>query len=268
MKGMVIIMNLKAKIQKRLSALSFIVAYLLMVVAHLFIDSFIPSLQISLLTTMLPFIILGFIIDFLINRNDKIKHSYALAAKILPIGIFLVIIISTALEMIDRKPLELFNYFIWLFVSVPFMIASYNKDEHRKRVLYAGIGLAFIVIIYLYLTTQTKQLNTGYGSVIYFFSIFMMLYAASSIRKLPFISSIIGVLFAIALLWIKFLPSSTKANVYGWDYDIYFQFELILVVTFILCIIVRLVAEFLGTGTFHSESIKKEPKSSLMNMIK
>ena len=68
-----------------------------------------------------------------------------------------------------------------------------------------------------------------------------MFYAASAFKNLFYIGAIIGGIDAIILYFLRMNPLSEKGKTLGWDYDIAFNFELIIIITFILCILLCLL---------------------------
>lgn len=248
-------MNKKsAFIQRNLSALTFIVIYLFMVIMHLFIDSFVFINQLELLTTFLPFIVIGMILDFILRRNQTLDKTIRIAAQLLPACIFGMQGISALLELAGRDSYDLFGYLIWLFLAAPFFIASYNKEGNKPKMIYSIIGAGLIVVIYMYLTTKTNELNEGSGAVIYFISYFFMFYAASGIRKLPYLGAILGISNAAALLLFRYSPITDAAKIHGWDYDIVSNLETLLILTSILCILLCFFA-FLQKREVKTEKI-------------
>ncbi|HWT27640.1 MAG TPA: hypothetical protein VN131_06845 [Mobilitalea sp.] len=231
-------------IQRNLTTLIFIAIYLGMVLIHLFLEAFIPIVQFDLFTTMLPFIIFGVILDFILSRNNTLTKSYKMVAQIIPAGVFVLQGISTINMASGRDDIKAFNYLIWLFVVVPLFIASYQKEGHKYRMIFSLIGIGLIAVVYLYLTTITDSLDEGSGAVVYFISYFCMIYAASSIRRLPYLGTVIGAANAIALLWLRYFPFTTDAKSHGWDYDIAFSFELLIILSILACLFIRFIAVF------------------------
>ncbi|MDF2485030.1 MAG: hypothetical protein K0R46_1198 [Herbinix sp.] len=77
-------------IRRNLSAVSLIAIYVITVMIHLFADSFILINQIGILVTMLPFILLGLVLDFILRHNKTIDNGIRLLAGIMPAAIFAV----------------------------------------------------------------------------------------------------------------------------------------------------------------------------------
>ncbi|MHB8131136.1 MAG: hypothetical protein ACYDEX_19320 [Mobilitalea sp.] len=231
-------------IQRNFSTITLIAIYLIMVVTHLFYDSFVLEDQLILIITMLPFIMIGLILDFILRRNLALNKSIRIVAQLLPSGIFGMQLISTFLIYAEKEPSDLFNYLIWLFLALPFFIASYNKEGHKHKMISSLIGAGLIAVVYLFLTTQTDLLNEGSGAIIYFTSYFLMLYAASGIRKLPYLGIVLGVLNTVALLWLRYMPVTEDAINHGWDYDIFTNVELLIMGTLLLCILIRFLEVF------------------------
>lgn len=234
-------MSKKSFILRNLSTTIFLVVYLCLVVVHISNDGFILENQIGLLITMLPFVLFGVVLDFLGKRNKTLEAWIRILAQLLPLGIFLMQIVSTVFLYLGKESYDIFNYLIWLFLTVPLFIISYEKDEFRPKILKSTIGTGAIAVVYVYLTIQTKNLDGGYGAMIYFVSYFLMLYLATGIKKAPYLGTAIGIINAILLLLLRYVPMTADAKSFGWDYSISFHFELLVITTFIICILIRLV---------------------------
>ncbi len=246
-------MNIKSTFSQRyLSTITLIAIYLIMVIIHIFYDSFILTDQLVLIVTMFPFIIIGFILDFLFRRNQTKDKTIRIFAQLLPAGIFGMQAISTVLSYAGEDSVSLFNYLIWIFLSLPFFIVSYNKEQHKSKMLYSIIGAGLFAAVYLFLTTQTDQMEEGSGAVIYFISYFLMIYAASGIQKLPLLGTALGILNAVALLWLRYAPTAETVKSRGWDYEIFSSIEFLLVGTFLVSVLIRL------WETFQKKEMKTE----------
>lgn len=231
-------------ISRNLSAITLFLFYIILAVYHIIEDSFLWEDQLSLIIVMAPFVIIGAINDLLIKRRPGIDKTLRIVAQLLPSGVFVMQVISNMMLTLDKEPSELFHYLIWLFLALPFLITSYVKEEHKPKLIFSIIGTVFVAAIYLYLTTMTDELNEGSGAVILFFSFFSVLYAASGLRKLPYLGAIIGILNAAAMLWLRYFPSTEAARMYGWDYDIASNVEILMILTLIVCILLRFFASF------------------------
>jgi hypothetical protein len=158
----------------------------------------------------------------------------------MPLGIFIMMFVSTIFLYAAEVTLTAFNYLFWLFISLPFFMASYQKDGSRPRILHSLIGTGAIAVAYMFLTTQTDTLNKSYGAIIILASDFFMLYVASGINRLRYIGLGLGVLNAVMMILLRYFPISIPAKTYGWDYDISNKIELLMISTFLFCILVRL----------------------------
>lgn len=232
--------NKTAFIRRHLSALVFSSIYLIIILVHLFLESFIPEIQMDMLMVMLPFILLGGILDYIISRNTVLPKTYRIYVQLLPAGVFILYALTALLVAIGREPSDIFNYLFWLFITAPFFIASYNKEGHRNRLISALIGTALVALAYLYLTTMTQNLDGGSGLIIYLISYFAMLYSASGIKRMPFLSTVIGAANAVILLLFYKYPSTDTLQAGGWDFDIAENFEILMLEFFILCILICL----------------------------
>ena len=237
-------MNKKASfLFNNLSAIALALVYLCLVVMHLIIDGFILVNQLGLIMTMIPFLLIGIALDYLLKGNPQLTRGVRIFAQLLPLGVFLMQIITTVFLYLDRDSYEVFDYLIWIFLSLPFFISSYEKDGMRPRVIKTIYGTGAVVIVYVFLLTQTKELTYGISEFIYFVFYFLILFIVSGNRKFPYIGTVIGILNAAALLLMRYLPFTENAKYFGWDYDIAFLMELLVLSTLILCIIIRILEE-------------------------
>jgi hypothetical protein len=92
----------------------------------------------------------------------------------------------------------------------------------------------------MFLTTQTKMLNKNYGATIIIVSYFFMLYVASGINRLSYIGILLGTLNAAVMIMLRYFPLTALSRTYGWDIDIANKVEMLLLFTFIFCILVRI----------------------------
>ena len=227
---------------KHLSAFLGILFYIAIVVFHLLAEGFLPGIQFDLIATLLPFIVLAGILDFILSHNTKLASGYRILAQLMSACVLGMMFLSTSYYAEKNSSIKIFNFLLWLFLSLPFFIAGYYKELHWKKLKYSLIGTALIAAVYLYLTTITDELNESHGAVIFFLSCFFMLYAASSPAKFPFFGTILGDISAAVLLFFRFVPITADAKLRGWDSDIAFKFELILMATFIISVIIQLIS--------------------------
>lgn len=238
--------RVKSLLQRNLSALIFLVIYLVMAVFFLLLEGFQADSQLNLITVILPCMLLGVVLDFIISRNTVLNSGQKYFTQVLPSGIFIVYFITILFQTIDRSLPDYYNYFFYLFIAGPFMIASYQKQEHRRRMIFSLLGTVAVFALYLYLTTKTENLNKGSGLFIFMISYFMMFYAASMISKLPYLPILLG-LINTAILWYLYQnPVSLDGLPHNWDYDYLLFFEYLMLGSFGVCILVRLLAEFVN----------------------
>lgn len=227
---------------RNLSLLSLAAIYLVLVVYHLISEAFVLENQIFLLSIMLPFLLLGGILDFIVSRNTVLPKNYRTFTQLLPLGVFALFGASFLLEAADRPDYECFQFILWIFLSIPFFIATYRKEGHKNRMIFSMLSTALVFAAYLYLTTLTDELVEGNGIVVYLITYFCMYYSASGFHKLPFISTILGTLNAIALLVLWKSPMTDAAKLYGWDYDIALNFEFLMMVSLGFSIMLSLLS--------------------------
>lgn len=243
-------------LQRNLSAAILIGIYIIFVITHLISEGFLMELQVDLLLTLVPFILLGTILDFVISRNHMLQKGFKTLAQLFPAGIFAMFLISIYFTSEDNK-FSIFKYFVWLFLTLPFFIASYKKETHKQKLKFAFIGTALVAILYLYLTTKTNELDESYGAIIYFVSYFSMLYAASGIHKLPYLGTILGAINAGLLYFFMINPVTQNASIYGWDADIVVEFEAMIIITFVICVIIQIISVILKNNAVEN----KEPQT-------
>ncbi len=229
-------------LSRNLSLLAFICIYIIVAVTLIFLESFQFDTQCLVLTTLAPFFIMGAILDYMVYNNKELKPGYKILAQLLPTGIFLLFGMSVIADKMDQYPPKSFNYLIWLFYPISLFIASYFKENHRNRMFSALLGCGFVAAVYLHLTTLTNQLNEGSGLIIYLICLFLIFYAAAGLKKLVFIGGVLGFLDGAALIFLKHNPLSESDYKYGWDFNIAYRFELILLTNFIICSILCLHA--------------------------
>ena len=233
-------------LQRNLSALIFLAIYLVMTICFLFLEGFQTESQLNLITIILPCLLLGIILDFILSRNSLLNNGQKNFTRILPSGIFLMYFITILFNIADRSLPDYYNNFYYLFISGPFMIASYQKQEHRNRMIFSLIGTVTVFAFYLYLTTKTEHLDKGFGLFIFMLSYFMMFYSASAIRKLTYLPILLGIMNTVVLWYLYQNPVSADGLPHSWDYDYLLYFEYIMLGAFVVCILVRLLAEFIS----------------------
>jgi hypothetical protein len=229
-------------IRRNLTALLFLAIYLVMVAVFLFLESFNSESQLNLLSIMLPCILLGIILDFIISRNSVLTKGQKLFTQLLPTGVFVIYLIILIFQLSGHSYPEVYNYLYYLFITAPFAIVSYRKEGHKSRMIFSLLGTAVVFAFYLYLTTLTTELDKSSGLLIFLVSYFMMFYSASTLRRLPYLSTILGVLVTAFLWYIYRNPITPESKIYGWDYDYLLIFEYTMMIIFIVCIVIRLLA--------------------------
>ncbi len=238
--------RMKLLLERNLSALIFLAIYLVMVIVFLFLEGFQADSQWNLITVLLPFLLLGILLDFIISRNTLLNRGQKLFVHILPSGVFLLYLITLIFQMVGRSLPEYFNHLYYLFISGPFLMVSYRKQAHKHRMLFSLIGTAVVFAFYLFLTTKTENLEKETGLVIFLLAYFMMFYSASTIRRLPYLSVLLGLMNTAVLWYLYQNPVSLDGLPHRWDYDYMLYFELIMLGVFLLCILARFLAEVLN----------------------
>lgn len=234
--------KLSRNILRNISLFTFILIYITIAAGMIFLESFQWETQWYVFSTLAPFFLLGAIFDYIVDKNNELSKGYKIFSQLMPSGIFLLYGISVILNITERPPIEAFNYLIWIFVAVPLFVISNFKNNYRNRMFSSVIGTGLVGAIYLHLTTITDELDEGNGLIVYLICIFLMLYAASGYKKLFFIGALIGLIDAAILIFLWKNPITDKAKLYGWDFDIAFKFELLLLATFTLCILISLLS--------------------------
>lgn len=244
-------------LQRNLSAAILLAIYIVFVIIHLISEGFLLELQFDLMLTLIPFILVGAILDLLLSRNDTLIKGFKTLAQLFPAGILAMFFISIYFTS-DNNKFVMFKYLVWLFLSLPFFIASYKKETHRTKLKFALIGTVLFAAIYLYLTTKTNELNESYGAIIYFVSYFSMLYAASGIHKLPYLGTILGAVNAALLYFFMINPVTENASIYGWDSDIVMLLEGMIMLTFVICLIIQIISVFLKKNVEESKELQSQ----------
>lgn len=235
-------MNKKSKIiQRNMSLFTIAAIYLIVAIILLFLESFQLDTQLNVITTLAPFFLVGAILDYIVSRNTGLSTMYKIIVQLLPAGIFILFGLSVLLDIAGRNPVDAFNYIVWIFIALPFFISSNFKDNYKKRLLFSLIGTGLVGAIYLHLTTITDELNEENGLMVYLICFFLMFYAASVFKNLSYMGAILGALDAAILIFLWKNPITENAKIHGWDYDIAFNFETMIFLTFILCILICLL---------------------------
>lgn len=252
-------MNTKFKFIKRnLSLFSFLAIYVLIAVFLLFLESFQAETQWNVITALAPFFLLAAILDFIVSRNRDLQASYQIFAQLIPIGVFLLFGLSIILDIADRPPIEAFNYLFWIFIVLPFFITSNLKDNYRRRMLSSLIGTGLVGAVYIQLSTMTDDLYVDEALIVYLICIFLMFYAASGLKKPFYISTILGLFDAAILLIIWTQPATEASKINGLEYNIAFQFELLLLANLIICILICLIAVLIQNQKPIIDNIKNQ----------
>lgn len=233
-------------ILRKLSIIAFITVYLFIVIVHIVSDSFILGNQLGLLIVFLPFFLIGIALDFIVNRNNTLKIIPGIIAKLLPLGVICLwlpnnILMGYEENIIVQYYFYYIGYVVWLFIALPFFIASFIKTDVRNKTIRSLTGTAAFALVYMVLTTKTGSLDRGIGFIILLLSYFFMFYAISGIPKLNYVAPIIGVLNAIALF--VFYKTSNYALFYM-DSSINLKIDILMLVTFIICILIRIYGSF------------------------
>jgi hypothetical protein len=229
---------------KYLTALSMITVSLIFLVAHTILEGFLVKSQLGILLTMAPFLLLGLILDYILNRNTLLSRSATILAKICPLLLFITAGTSVLLESINQKQYPIFNFLPWVFIALSFFMASFDKENYKKPMIYSSIGTGLVIMAYLFLARDTDLLNEKYYSILYYITYFMIFYAATTIPKLPILGSFLGLCNVLVLLWLRYFPQG-DSKLYGWDYDIVYSFELLLTATLVVGILIRFIAEII-----------------------
>lgn len=236
--------KLSGILRRNASLFAFIVIYFIIAATLIILESFQWETQWNILTALLPFFIMGAMLDYITVKNKELSTGYKIFSQLMPTGIFILLGLTFIVKAIGKTPIKSFGYLIWIFPAVPFFITSYIKDNYRKRMFSALLGTGFVGAAYLYLTTVTNKLDNKYGFIVYLVCIFFIFYAASGHRKLYLAGSVLGFIDAAVLIYFRNNPVTEKADLYGWDFDIVYKFELILLANFIICMIICFLSAF------------------------
>lgn len=235
-------MDMPLLMKRHLSTLIMIIVYLLVAVFHILSDSFQLDSQLSLLTMMLPFILYGVSLDFALSRGTVEDSLYQIIGKILPIGIFIIQIINTVLLYNHNESSELLNVSLWIFLAIPFFMASYSSVNFRTDIIRSLVISGIVMIVYGYLSTQTENLYAGNGIILYYITYVLIFYVITQFKIFPYCDIVLGIVNILVLLSYRFLPLTQDTKLHGWDYNILLYFEILLVLTLVLAIILRILS--------------------------
>lgn len=236
-------------VARNLSLLGFIAVYILTVSIHLSSDSFIAGNQLGLLIIFVPFFLMGAAIDFIVRNNNALGNFLAAGARLLPLGIILLWLLNASLMKYSSNSVVQFYYYyigyaVWLLIALPLFLASFNRDSFRNKTIRSLTGTAAFGIVYLILATKTGFLDKGAGFVTILISYFFIFYAISGIHSLNYVAPAIGIINAVIMLIFYFFPGS-RGNL-GWDANINLKIDILMLLTFITCIIIRVYATFIS----------------------
>ena len=236
-------------ILRNLSIIAFAVAYLITVSIHISSDSFIAGNQLGLLLIFAPFFIMGAALDYIARNNESLNTFLSVLARLLPLGIIIMGMYKNRLmNSSDNVIVHYYNYYIgfivWMLIALPLFFASFNRQLFRQKTIRSLTGTAAFGIIYLFLTTKTGVLDKGAGFVIILLSYFFIFYAISGIKGLNYAAPVLGIIDAIALLIFYKFPGGTDR--FAWDSDINIKIDILMLISFIACIIIRVYATFMA----------------------
>lgn len=230
--------KLSVIIRRHVSLFAFIFIYLIIAAVLLFLEAFQWETQWNVITTLVPFFLIGAMLDYMTGKNNELSTGFKKFSQLLPTGVFLLLGISCIVDTIGRPPIKFLEYLIWAFIALPFFITSYIRENYRKRLFSALLGTGFVGAVYLHLTTITDELNGGSVLIVYLICICLMFYAASGHKKLYFTGMTLGLIDAVVLIFLRNNPLTKGGKFYGWDFDIAYKFELLLLANFTVCIII------------------------------
>jgi hypothetical protein len=95
--------------------------------------------------------------------------------------------------------------------------------------------------MYLFLSTQTADLNKDIIPALYLIIFFCIIYTASGIKKAPYLGMILGILNALSLLSLRYYPITPKVKSFGWSYNINAKIEILIIIFLLLSIMIRLI---------------------------
>ena len=240
----------KGFVARNLSILGFIAVYVLTVSIHLSTDSFIADNQLGLLIIFAPFFLMGAALDFIVRNNDELGGFSSAVARLLPLGIILLWLPNASLmkysssNSVVQFYFYYIGYLVWLLIALPLFLASFNRDAFRNKTIRSLTGTAAFGIVYLILTTKTGFLDKGAGFVTILISYFFIFYAISGIQSMNYVAPAIGIINAVIMLIFYFFPGS-RGNL-GWDSNINLKIDIMMLLTFITCIIIRVYATFIS----------------------
>lgn len=236
-------------ISRNLSIIAFVVTYLITVSIHISSDSFIAGSQLGLLLIFAPFFIMGAVLDFIVRNNESLNSLLSVLARLLPLGIIIMGMHKNRLiNSSENAIVHYYNYYIgfivWMLIALPLFFASFNRQLFRQKTIRSLTGTAAFGIIYLFLTTKTGALDKGAGFVIILLSYFFIFYAISGIQGLNYAAPVLGIINAISLLIFYRFPGGTDR--FAWDSNINIKIDLLILTTFIVCIIIRVYATLMA----------------------
>jgi len=235
-------------VSRNLSIIAFAVTYIVTVSIHISSDSFIAGNQLGLFLIFVPFFLMGAALDYIVKNNESLNSFLGALARLLPLGIILMGMHKNLLINSEKAIVYYYNYYIgfivWMLIALPLFFASFNRQLFRQKTIRSLTGTAAFGIIYLYLATKTGALDKGAGFVIILLSYFFIFYSISGIKGLNYAAPILGIINAITLLVFYKFPG--EADRFRWDSNINIKIDILMLLTFIACIIIRVYATFMA----------------------
>lgn len=241
--------NITGYLSKHITSSILIIIYIVMVVLHLISDSFILSDQVAILLMMIPFTLYGFILDYILVKNTILNKVIRTLTALLPNCLFLLPIISATPLYNSIEQYDILSYLIWILLSLPLFITSFSKENLRQRTMHTLYGLAAIIVVYMFLTTQTTELDISYGATLYFITYFFLIFSASGIKRIPYLGTGLGILNAIALIIMRYYPITAAARMNGWDYYFMYEMETLIIITLVISLFARLLETIQASST-------------------
>lgn len=241
---------------RNLSVMALAFVYICTVLYHISSDSFILGNQLGLLIVFLPFALMGLALDYIVRSNKTLNKVLGILARILPLGIIFMwlgnsIFMNHNENIIVKYYFYYVGYVVWLFLALPFFIAGFSKEGFRNKTILSLSGTAAFAVFYIYLITKSGYPDRGIGFVIILLSYFFMFFAVSGIKMLDLAAPLIGLANAIALFIFYKYPGTESRN--NWDADINLKIDILMLVTFLLCIIIKIY----GTYAANKAATKK-----------
>lgn len=240
-------MSKNSFLSRNLSLIAFAVTYIVTVSIHLSSDSFIAENQLALLIIFAPFFLMGAALDYITRNNESLNAFLGTLARLLPIGIIIMGMYKNNHMDSGNIITYYFNYYVgfvvWLFIALPLFFSSFNRNLLRQKTIRSLTGTAAFGIVYLMLATKTGALNKGAGFVIILLSYFFIFYAISGIngKLLNFSAPLLGIINAILLFVFYQFPGRDIS----WDSNINIKIDIMILITFIICFIIRVYATFM-----------------------